>query len=82
MERLKINQATPDTQLEFPTSERGSRIFISKLSSLLTTWDAVVIVVLTFIAVLSRLWILGARVLSHDESLHAYYSWLLATGKG
>ncbi len=29
-----------------------------------------------------RLWELGARAMHHDESLHAYYSWNLATGKG
>jgi uncharacterized protein (TIGR03663 family) len=34
------------------------------------------------LAVVSRLWALGARVMSHDESLHVYYSWLLASGKG
>ena len=34
------------------------------------------------LAGISRLWALGARVMSHDESLHVHYSWLLATGKG
>lgn len=33
-------------------------------------------------ALASRLWELGARVMSHDESLHAYFSWLLASGRG
>lgn len=38
----------------------------------------------TFIvaAALTRFWDLGSRALHHDESLHAYYSWLLATGEG
>ncbi len=38
----------------------------------------------TFIvlAALTRFWDLGSRALHHDESLHAYYSWLLATGGG
>jgi len=30
----------------------------------------------------TRLWILDARVMSHGESLHVFYSWQLATGKG
>lgn len=34
------------------------------------------------IAIISRLWDLGARVMSHDESLHTYFSYNLATGKG
>ncbi len=33
-------------------------------------------------AVLTRFWDLGSRALHHDESLHAYFSWLLATGQG
>ncbi len=33
-------------------------------------------------AVLTRFWDLGSRALHHDESLHAYFSWLLATGEG
>lgn len=30
----------------------------------------------------TRFWNLGERALHHDESLHAYYSWLFATGGG
>ncbi len=33
------------------------------------------------LAALTRFWDLGSRALHHDESLHAYYSWLLATGQ-
>jgi uncharacterized protein (TIGR03663 family) len=32
-------------------------------------------------AALTRFWDLGSRALHHDESLHAYFSWLLATGQ-
>ena len=46
------------------------------------TWETASIMLITVMTLLSRLWILGARVMSHDESLHVYYSWLLATGKG
>ena len=46
------------------------------------TWESAIVGFLVFITALSRLWNLGARVMSHDESLHVYYSWLLATGKG
>jgi uncharacterized protein (TIGR03663 family) len=38
--------------------------------------------VLAVLAVVSRLWMLGARVMSHDEALHVYYSWILSTGGG
>ena len=34
------------------------------------------------LAVLTRFWDLGAKALHHDESLHAYYSWVYETGGG
>ena len=46
------------------------------------TWETVIVGILALTAVITRLWGLGVRVMSHDESLHVYYSWLLATGKG
>ncbi|GAB4539542.1 MAG: hypothetical protein Fur002_04890 [Anaerolineales bacterium] len=34
------------------------------------------------LAVLTRFYDLGTRVMSHDESLHTYFSWLLYRGQG
>ncbi|MCC6298330.1 MAG: TIGR03663 family protein [Anaerolineales bacterium] len=34
------------------------------------------------LALVTRFYDLGARVMSHDESLHTYYSWLLYRGQG
>ena len=34
------------------------------------------------LAILSRFYNLGERVMSHDESLHTYYSWLYSQGQG
>src|SRR5664280_272967 len=34
------------------------------------------------LAIISRLYDLGARVFSHDENLHVYFSWLYFIGKG
>ncbi|MER3485401.1 MAG: hypothetical protein C4345_04910 [Chloroflexota bacterium] len=34
------------------------------------------------LAAITRFWDLGSKALHHDESLHAYYSWLFATGEG
>ena len=33
-------------------------------------------------ALLTRFWDLDSRALPHDETIHAYYSWLFATGHG
>ncbi len=34
------------------------------------------------LAIVTRFYNLGARVMSHDESLHTYFSWLLYRGQG
>ncbi len=34
------------------------------------------------LAIISRFYDLGARVFSHDENLHVYFSWLYSIGKG
>jgi uncharacterized protein (TIGR03663 family) len=39
-------------------------------------------VIILVLAVFSRFYILGARVMSHDENSHVYYSWRFANGQG
>ncbi len=39
-------------------------------------------IILLVLAVLTRFWDLGDRVMSHDESLHTKFSWYLYTGEG
>jgi uncharacterized protein (TIGR03663 family) len=45
-------------------------------------WEKVIYAVLLILAVGSRFWDLGARAMSHDESLHALYSYYLYDGSG
>lgn len=45
-------------------------------------WEALLYGGLLAVALVMRLWGLGERALHHDESLHAVYSWYLATGRG
>lgn len=40
-------------------------------------WEVVVYLVIFGVAILTRFWNLGAQVMSHDESLHTYYSYEL-----
>lgn len=40
-------------------------------------WEVAIYSVIFVVALVSRFWDLGARVMSHDESLHTYYSWRL-----
>jgi hypothetical protein len=46
------------------------------------TLEVLLFAVIMLIAVVTRYYDLGARVMSHDESLHTYYSYLLYKGQG
>jgi uncharacterized protein (TIGR03663 family) len=63
-------------------NRRPLAIFDVLNTQLMVTWEQVLIGFIFVASLITRFWNLGARVMSHDESLHVYYSWLLATGKG
>ncbi len=46
------------------------------------TAESIAWIALLIITLLTRLWDLSSKSLHHDESLHAYYSWLFAVGSG
>ena len=46
------------------------------------TYEIVIFAVILLAAIATRFYDLGARVMSHDESLHTYFSWLLYRGSG
>jgi uncharacterized protein (TIGR03663 family) len=46
------------------------------------TGELAIFILIIVLAAFSRLYDLGTRVMSHDENLHAYFSWLFAIGKG
>ncbi len=46
------------------------------------TGEFVVFLLIVLLTIFSRLFYLGARVMSHDENLHVYFSWLFSVGKG
>ncbi|MEW5958315.1 MAG: flippase activity-associated protein Agl23 [Chloroflexota bacterium] len=52
------------------------------LSLFTLNWELILYVTFFVIAVFTRFYDLGARVMSHDESLHTLYSWNLYAGKG
>ena len=45
-------------------------------------WEIILYAILFVLAVFTRFYDLGTRVMSHDESLHTLYSWNLYAGKG
>lgn len=46
------------------------------------TNEIVIFVGIILLAFITRFYLLEARVMSHDESLHTYYSWRLSQGQG
>ena len=46
------------------------------------TGEMLCFVIIIILMAVSRLYNLGVRVMSHDESLHVYYSWLFSIGQG
>lgn len=63
--------------------DRRESILDVPLSSLVqVNWEVVAYATIFVLAVVTRFWDLGSRAMSHDESLHALYSWTLYAGKG
>ncbi len=53
------------------------------LQSLITlNWATVLFIGILLVTVISRYAMLGERVMSHDETSHVYFSWLLEQGRG
>lgn len=46
------------------------------------SWERLLFLLLLVLAALTRFYDLETRVMSHDESLHTYFSWLLYRGQG
>ena len=63
-------------------SRRASLFDIPLAEILKPNWEKVFYVVIFLLAVASRFWDVGARAMSHDESLHALYSYYLYNGTG
>ncbi|MCS7011135.1 MAG: TIGR03663 family protein [Anaerolineales bacterium] len=64
------------------TSTRISSWFQQSLPPLSLSLEKVLFALLLILAVLTRFYDLGTRVISHDESIHVYYSYLLSQGQG
>ena len=65
-----------------PTSEKTSWLDRPVLGSLTLNWATVLFIGIMLVTVISRFYILGVRVMSHDEVSHVYFSWQLEQGRG
>jgi DNA-binding beta-propeller fold protein YncE len=45
-------------------------------------WEKAIFAIILVLAIFSRFYILGERVMSHDENSHVYYSWRFYKGEG
>ncbi len=60
-----------------------SQLLDKPINHLITLdWEKALYLTLIILALATRLWGLGIRVQSHDESLHTKYSWNLYAGQG
>ena len=65
----KVNPQQKDSALDRP------------LGSLITlNWASVLFIGILLVTVVSRYAMLGERTMSHDETSHVYFSWLLEQG--
>jgi uncharacterized protein (TIGR03663 family) len=68
-----------------PASPKKSRPWLDRPvfeSFPLLTGEGLIFIVIVLLVTISRLANLGERVMSHDESLHVFFSWLFYQGQG
>jgi uncharacterized protein (TIGR03663 family) len=52
------------------------------LGAITLNWETALFAAILILTILSRFYDLGTRVMSHDETSHVYFSWLLEQGRG
>lgn len=68
--------------MELPEQKRFSWLDYPVFNKIALNGETIFWVALFILAVFSRFYMLGARVMSHDENSHVYYSWRFYTGHG
>jgi predicted membrane-bound mannosyltransferase/sugar lactone lactonase YvrE len=63
-------------------AERESWLDRPLLSAFALRWETAIFLVIFIVAVFTRFYMLEPRVMSHDETSHVYFSWLLHEGRG
>ena len=69
-------------ELQEQEQKRFSWLDYPLFNKIVLNGETIFWVVLFILAVFSRFYILGARVMSHDENSHVYYSWRYYKGEG
>ncbi|HJW90240.1 MAG TPA: flippase activity-associated protein Agl23 [Anaerolineales bacterium] len=71
-----------DLTQDEPHGGRPSWLDRPLLSVITINWETVLFTGILILAIVSRFYDLGTRVMSHDETSHVYFSWLLEQGRG
>ena len=66
------------------TPEQASSDFLSRplIPALNLDWEKTIYLIFIIVAIITRFWALGDRVMSHDESLHTQFSYQFFDGQG
>ena len=72
-----MTQATAQPPAKPPTNT--ARLLAATIT---VDWERILYVAFVLLAILSRFWDLGSRVVSHDESLHTQYAYQFYIGDG
>ncbi len=69
---------------ELTTTPESKRDFLSQpvLAAMSIDWEKTIYIAFIILAIVTRFWNLGARVMSHDESLHTQFSYQFYDGQG
>ena len=62
--------------------DKKSWLDSAALSNVNISWEIIIFGIIILLAVVSRFYDLGTRVISHDETSHVYYAWRLFKGMG
>ncbi len=65
-----------------PTAEKPSLLDRPILPGFRLSWETLVFALVVILAIVTRFHLLEPRVMSHDETSHVYFSWLLSKGSG
>jgi len=69
---------------ELSPSPKSNQTLLSRplMASMSINWEQVLYILFILIAIITRFWALGDRVMSHDESLHTQFSYQFYDGQG
>ena len=69
-------------QINNPIDEKQSRLDQPIAPVFRMNWGLTIFTIIIILAFFTRIYDLGSRVMSHDETSHVYFSWLLYRGQG